>query len=105
MPSIPPEKGNLERITNSSDTELALQLVDLYKAEKEIKAEKEFIENVFKLKYKESCFFANAGLKHTVINKTGNVDWKEVCSSWDISENDLEKFRKPESKYSKFTII
>jgi len=52
-----------------------------------------------------NCIFSHAGVKITRINRKGNVDWPKVCDHWNISNEDLEEFRKPGIGYPNFSYI
>jgi putative phage-type endonuclease len=104
----PPEPTHKDCFINDSiePNELANKWVKLNQMEKDIKKEKEEIENELKeyAKY-DNCIFTNANLKHIIINKKGCVDYKKLCVENNISNDIIEKYRKENSKYSKFSII
>jgi len=50
-----------------------------------------------------NAIFSKAKLKLQRVNRTGTIDWKAVCKKWDISDIELEEFRKPSIGYPKIT--
>ena len=108
LPQIPPEKFGVdyERIEDQQATELAGKLKDVIEKEKATKLEKEMLIGLLAEFTKgKNCLFTSAGLKHQIIEKKGNVNWKKVQEKWEIKDEELENYRNKSSKYSKFSNI
>jgi len=52
-----------------------------------------------------NCIFPVIGVRVERVNKIGAVDWKKVCIKWNISEAELEEFRKQSIGYPRITVI
>ena len=102
----PPEKygDDYERIEDEKANKLAQRWQELNEQEKALKEEKEnIIKQLEEYTNGKNCIFTSAGLRHQVIERKGSVDWKEIQNVWNISKDDLDKYRKEGSRYSKFS--
>lgn len=107
IPQIPPSPTMmLSQIEDENANILAAEWIALCEKEAEIAKEKKEIEAKLKeLSDNKPSFFSQAGLRHTLIERKGLVDWRQVCDDYNISEENQEKYRKKSTTYSKFTIV
>ena len=106
LKQIPPEKygDDYERIEDEKANELAQRWQELNEREKTTKLEKENVAKQLEKYTKEkNCIFPIAGIKHQFIERKGAVNWADVRLSFNISEEDLEKYRKERTTFSKFS--
>jgi len=52
-----------------------------------------------------SCLFPEAGMKATLVNGRETTDWKKVQVKWNISELELQNYKKKGKDYFTFTEI
>jgi len=105
-PQVPPEKygENYERIENEKANNLAQQWLEWHLKEKEAKNAKEnILKQLEKYTDHKNCIFPEVGLKYQVIERKGAVDWNMACSTWEVTEEELDKFRKNKSNYQKLS--
>lgn len=50
-----------------------------------------------------NCLFSESRVKITRVNRKGTVDWDKLCTKWRISEEEVEKYRKKNIGYPKFS--
>jgi len=106
LKQTPPEKygDDYERIENEKANELAAQWLHFDEKEKEAKSQKEnVVKQLAKYTKDHDCIFPIAKIRHKITERKGAVDWSRVCSTWNITEENLEPFRKDSSTYSRFS--
>lgn len=69
------------------------------------KNEKEWRQKLVDVTDDGNCIFSKANVKIDRITNKGNIDWKKVCVSFNISQNELDKYRKESIGYPKITIL
>lgn len=102
----PPESGTTY-VDDEFANELALELKMWKQTEKEAKEKIEYLEQQLKELYKDDnkYLFSSAGVRMTWSERKGVIDWKAYCVKCNISEDELEEYRKKSSKYSTFSLI
>ena len=84
---------------------LALSWIELKDFERENSVLLKGIEaRIEEITGKVNCTFPKTGLKKSIVNRKGSIDWETLCEEHLIFEEDKEKHRKKGSSYSKFTI-
>lgn len=78
--------------------ELKLQSLDIEKEMKEIE------KSLLDFSDDGNCYFPSSNVWLSRVNRKGNVDWKAVQLKWEISDEEIEKFRKKGIGYVKFSI-
>lgn len=95
-----------EYIDDHISNELASEWRTWKEKENEACDKRKAIEEQLKtLHAKQKCYFPLAEVKLNWIKGRETTDWKEVCSNFDIFDEDLEKYRKKSSGYSTFKIV
>ena len=108
LEQVPPAKygDEFERIDDEMANELAKRWNELNEREKDSKLEKDKVaEQLSKYTQEKNCIFTMAGIKHQIIERKGAVDWKEISIQYNVTTEDVEKYRKKTSRYSKFSDI
>ena len=106
LPHLPPEKHgeDYNKIQDEKANDLALQWFELSKKEKEAKeAKDEILKQLEEFTDHKNCIFPEAGLKYQIIERKGTIDWNKACVAWSISDDEVEKYRKDKSSYSKLS--
>ena len=102
----PSKERKLKEIDDYKANELALQYRAALTIEKEaIRTRKAIEEDLKALIGGSDCLMINAGVKHIVIEKKGNVDTIKLYETYNITEEELESYRKESTSYSKFTVV
>jgi len=104
IPQIPPPMTfrDWEVRDNTFENNLALKWVESKEAEDNaIKVRKGFEAQLKELCEGKSVHYKQAGVKVQQISRKGVVDWDKVCLQWEISKEELEKYRKEKSCYVK----
>jgi len=106
LPEIPPPLANrdFQERDNAFENQLAAKW-------SQMKAECDSMEKdckALETQLKEltegfSVYYPTAKVRLAQISRKGTVDWKNVCKKWEISEKELESFRKEKSNYVKIT--
>lgn len=106
LKQVPPPKTkeNYKFILCDKANDLAKCRNVLYEQEKIIKAEREEIEAKLINMTTENSFFVNAGLKLAYVERKGSIDYKKLVDDKNISDEELEKYRKENTKYNKFNL-
>lgn len=108
LPKIPPEKygEDYEKVNDESANDLAVQWKKYADLEKDAHENRKNIEKrLEKYTNNKNTVFPDAGIKYEIITRKGSVDWNQVRTSWKISEEDIEKFRKETISYVKISEI
>jgi len=102
----PSKERKLEEISCPNVTELALAWRDAIGLEKEaIRTRKAIEEDLKALVGDSDCVITRAGVKHISIERKGNVDTIKLYDKYNITEEELETYRKKSTSYSKFSIV
>lgn len=108
MKKIPPDLIAKDYAQNGDEklNERAGRLRALKGQQRAIKDEIEDIEDMLKRETKDqSTIFTKASVKMTVYSKKGTVDWKGICTHWDISAEEVERFRKEKQTSFRFSFF
>lgn len=91
-------------VNELQDNDILFKCQALKQEEDKAKHAREKLENTIKEKYKsQKVNFTLADAKLNWISKKGSVDWKEVQKKWQITEDELEKYRKENTEYATIT--
>jgi len=97
LQDIEPEKkkGDYGVVSNEIDNDKACRILRNRLQIKDLEDEIELLEEGIKEKYMGSnMLFPESGLKLYWNEGRSTVNWKEVQKAWDISEEELERYRK-----------
>jgi putative phage-type endonuclease len=102
---LSPPEPPFEEIDCPVSNDLANQLYELKTSERLIKEEIKALEKELSEIHKDQkCNFIHSKVKLNWIERPGTVNWKEIQSEFNISDDVVEKHRKPSIKYSSFLI-
>ena len=104
IPRIPPPMTfrDWEIRDNTFENNLASSWAELKEEEEEATRKRKVVEAQLKeLCEGKSVHYKQAGVKVQQISRKGVVDWDKVCLQWEISKEELEKYRKEKSSYVK----
>jgi putative phage-type endonuclease len=95
------EKGDYGIASDETDNEKVMQIKILRGQIAELEAKMRGLEEFIKEKYPNSnMVFPESGMKLYWNEGASRVDWKEVQKKWEISEEDLEKYRKKSKSFA-----
>lgn len=104
---VQPTESGTTYIDDKFANEIAFELKMWKQTEKEAKEKVDYLEQQLKELYKEDkkYLFSSAGVRMTWSERKGVIDWKAYCAKCNISEDELEEYRKKSTKYSTFSLI
>jgi putative phage-type endonuclease len=107
LSDVQPTESGITYIDDKFANEMAQELKMWKQTEKEAKEKIDYLEQHLKELYKDDkkYLFSSAGVRMTWTERKGVIDWKAYCAKCNISEDELEEYRKKSSKYSTFSLI